>query len=108
MIKIRKFSRNVDNLDNILSIVNEAYKIEIGQEGVAFKKFDRLGSTEEILTDQLHVALIGYQIVGVININTKHNIAELGNLLIVFLFSREATLELALLVTLFYRALLAF
>ena len=108
MIKIRKFSRNVDNLDNILSIVNEAYKIEIGQEGVAFKKFDRLGSTEEILTDQLHVALIGYQIVGVININTKHNIAELGHLLIVFLFSREATLELALLVTLYHRALLAF
>ena len=86
MIKIRKFSKNVDNLDNILSIVNEAYKIEIGQEGVAFKKFDRLGSTEEIQTDQLHIALIGYQIVGVININTKHNIAELGNSSIVVLF----------------------
>ena len=76
MVKIRKFEKNVDSLDNILSIINDAYKIEIGQEGVAFKKFDRLGSTEEIQTDQLHVALIGHQIVGVININTKHNIAE--------------------------------
>ena len=87
MVKIRKFEKNVDSLDNILSIVNEAYKIEIGQEGVAFKKFDRLGSTEEIQTDQLHIALIGNQIVEIINIDSRQKVAEIGNLVLCKLLS---------------------
>ena len=87
MVKIRKFEKNVDSLDNILSIINDAYKIEIGQEGVAFKKFDRLGSTEEIQTDQLHIALIGHQIVGIININPRQNVAEIGTLVLFKLLS---------------------
>ena len=94
MVKIRKFGKNVDSLDNILSIINDAYKIEIGQEGVAFKKFDRLGSTEEIQADQLHIALIGHQIVGIINISSRQNVAEIGTSvlcklhIIIILFAR--------------------
>ena len=61
-----------------MNIVNEAYKIEIGNKGLAFKEFDRLLSVADIVKENTHIALVGAQIVGVIGIEKKDTKASLG------------------------------
>ena len=65
MILIREYQAG-DDLEAVLSLINAAYKLEIGDSGLAFKKFDRLQSAEDIEADKLHLALVGEAIVGCI------------------------------------------
>lgn len=81
MIRVREYQTG-DNLGAILELINDAYKLEIGDSGLAFKKFDRLQSAEDIEADKLHLALVGEDIVGciVIATGTKHKTAVIGGL----------------------------
>ena len=67
-----------DSLDTVFEVVNQAYKIEIGNTGLAFKQFDRLRSVADIVRENIHVALLGSQIVGVVGIELKQDTAALG------------------------------
>merc|ERR1712172_459784 len=65
MILVREYQAG-DDLEAVLDLINAAYKLEIGDSGLAFKKFDRLQSAEDIEADNLHIALVGEAIVGCI------------------------------------------
>ena len=88
MILIRKFSFNFkDNLTDIFNLINEAYKIELGEDGVAFKKFDRVMSIDELRVDELHIATSEDNtdtavVVGavIIHVRDEDGVAEIGPL----------------------------
>ena len=77
LIRVRPLS-DEDNLNTVLEVVNEAYKIEIGNKGLAFKEFDRLQSVSDIVKEDTHIAMCGAQIVGVIGIEENGKKASLG------------------------------
>ena len=79
MIRVREYQAG-DSLEAVLELINGAYKLEIGDSGLAFKKFDRLQATEDIEADKLHIALVGEFIVGCIVIasGTKQETAVIG------------------------------
>ena len=81
MIRVREYQAG-DSLEAVLELINGAYKLEIGDSGLAFKKFDRLQATEDIEADNLHIALVGEVIVGCIVIasGTKPETAVIGRL----------------------------
>ena len=81
MIRVREYQTG-DSLEAVFELINAAYKLEIGDSGLAFKKFDRLQSSEDIEADKLHLALVGEDIVGCIVIvpGTKPKTAVLGGL----------------------------
>ena len=64
----------------IFDLINEAYKIENGNDGIAFKEIGspRLMSTDELNTSNIHIATIGYQIVGAMNISVDNDVAIIG------------------------------
>ena len=76
-VRVRPFSSE-DSLDTVLEIVNEAYKIEIGNTGIAFKELDRLRDVSDIVKEETHVALLGREIVGVVGIELTQDKAHLG------------------------------
>ena len=77
LIRVRPLS-DKDNLETVLEIVNEAYKIEIGNKGLAFKEFDRLRTVSDIAKEHIHIALLGVQMVGIIGIEDNGRKACLG------------------------------
>ena len=64
----------------IFDLINEAYKIENGNDGIAFKEMGspRLMSTDELNISNIHVATIGHQIVGAMNISVDNDVAIIG------------------------------
>ena len=78
-VRVRPFSSE-DSLDMVLEIVNEAYKIEIGNTGIAFKELDRLRDVSDIVKEETHLALLGKEIVGVVGIKLTKDKAHLGEL----------------------------
>ena len=79
MILVREYQTG-DNLEAVLTLINAAYKLEIGDSGLAFKKFDRLQSAEDIEADKLHIALVGEAMVGCIVIAPGTDSANIGRL----------------------------
>ena len=81
MIRMRRYEEG-DDLENVLELINSSYKLEIGDTGLAFKKFDRLQSTEDIEAERLHIAFIGAAMVGCIVIapGTEADAAYVGGL----------------------------
>ena len=79
MISVREYQTG-DDLEAVLSLINAAYKLEIGDSGLAFKRFDRLQSAEDIEADKLHIALVGDAIVGCIVIAPGTDSANIGKL----------------------------
>ena len=45
MILVREYQTG-DDLEAVLTLINAAYKLEIGDSGLAFKKFDILQTAE--------------------------------------------------------------
>ena len=82
MIRMRRYEEG-DDLENVLELINSSYKLEIGDTGLAFKKFDRLQSTEDIEAERLHIAFIGAAMVGCIVIapGPETDAAYVGGLL---------------------------
>ena len=83
MIRVRKYQTG-DSLETAFELINAAYKLEIGDSGLAFKKFDRLQSAEDIEADNLHIALVGEAMVGCIVIapGTDTETAIIGRLIL--------------------------
>ena len=79
MIRVREYQTG-DDLEAVLKLINAAYKLEIGDSGLAFKKFDRLLSAEDIEADKLHIALVGEAMVGCIVIAPSTDSANIGRL----------------------------
>ena len=79
MIRVREYQTG-DDLEAVLKLINAAYKLEIGDSGLAFKKFDRLRSAEDIEADKLHIALVGEAMVGCIVIAPSTDSANIGRL----------------------------
>ena len=79
MIRVREYQTG-DDLEAVLKLINAAYKLEIGDSGLAFKKFDRLRSAEDIEADKLHIALVGEVMVGCIVIAPSTDSANIGRL----------------------------
>ena len=79
MIRVREYQTG-DDLEAVLKLINAAYKLEIGDSGLAFKKFDRLRSAEDIEADKLHIALVGEAMVGCIVIAPSTDSANIGML----------------------------
>lgn len=78
-VRVRPFSSE-DSLEKVLEIVNGAYKIEIGNTGIAFKELDRLRDVSDIVKEETHLALLGREIVGVVGIKLTKDKAHLGEL----------------------------
>ena len=76
-VQVRPLSGE-DSLDTVLELVNEAYKIEIGNTGLAFKELDRLRDISNIAREETHVALLGMEIAGVVGIKLTEDKAALG------------------------------
>ena len=80
MIKV--MPADFDDIQSIVAVVNSAYQIELGDTGIAFKNADRFLSVQDALDlkDDLHVAKIGIEIIGVIAITVMTDSAILGPL----------------------------
>ena len=46
-----------DSLETVMDLVNQAYTIEIGNTGLAFKELDRLRSVEDLVRERYSQAL---------------------------------------------------
>ena len=68
------------DIESIINVVNFAYKIEIGNIGIAFKDTDRFDSVQDAfdMKDDLHVAKVRFETVGVIGISLVESSAMLG------------------------------
>ena len=67
-----------DSLETVMEVVNQAYIIEIGNTGLAFKELDRLRSVEDLVKEETHVAQLGGEIVGVVGIEVKEDKVFIG------------------------------
>merc|ERR1711892_633748 len=63
-----------------MNIVNDAYKLELGNSGLSFISADRFVTIEDVLKiqDMMIVAKVNSRIVGVIGIRLEQGIADLG------------------------------
>ena len=79
---IQVMPAELKDIETIANVVNAAYKIELGNTGIAFKNANRFLSVQEALDlkNDLHVAKIGNQIVGVVGITTMNKSSILGPL----------------------------
>merc|ERR1719278_454612 len=71
----------MEEAEMVMEVVNKAYKIELGSDGVAFKNADRFASLGDTLAALPHiwVARINNEVVGVIGVDVKDDgSADLG------------------------------
>lgn len=80
-LRIRRYQEG-DSLDAILRLVNAAYKLEVGDRGLAFKRLDRLASVADLRPEELHLAVVDTTIAGIVNIRPRPDnpaIADIGD-----------------------------
>ena len=77
-IRVRPLSTE-DSLDTLMEVVNLAYNISIGNMSLALKQADSQKEAANI-TEEIHVALLGSQIVGVVGLEVRGVKASLGRM----------------------------
>ena len=77
---IKVMPAEIGDMESLTDVVNAAYKLELGDTGIAFKNADRFTSVQDALDmkDDLYVAKIGTDIVGAIGITMGTDSAILG------------------------------
>ena len=80
MIKVMQASHA--DMETVMDVVNSGYAEELGNATIAFKKSNKFETLEEVLAmrDDLYVAKVGFEIVGVIGIGKINSSYLLGTL----------------------------
>ena len=68
------------DIKSIVNVLNSAYRIEMGDTGIAFKSTNRFDTVQDALDmkNDLHVANVGFEIVGIIGITHLKASSGLG------------------------------
>ena len=75
LVRVRRYKEG-DDLETISNIINEAYKKVY--DDLCVGRVKRIVSCDEIVTDNLHLATLGHQIVGAMVVTPAAGAAAVG------------------------------